>query len=48
MAFMDRGGTEQASRKIIRDSMNAPLLTREHELQLARAWRNDGDEAALH
>ena len=48
MAFMDRGGTEQANRKIIRDSMNAPLLTREHELQLARAWRNDGDEAALH
>lgn len=48
MAFMDRGGAEQASRKIIRDSMNAPLLTREHELQLARAWRNDGDEAALH
>jgi len=48
MAFMDRGSTEQASRKIIRDSMNAPLLTREHELQLARAWRNDGDEAALH
>jgi RNA polymerase sigma-32 factor len=48
MAFMDRGGTEQADRKIIRDSMNAPLLTREHELQLARAWRNDGDEEALH
>jgi RNA polymerase sigma-32 factor len=48
MAFIDRGGAEQASRKIIRDSMNAPLLTREHELQLARAWRNDGDEAALH
>ncbi len=48
MAFMDRGSTEQANRKIIRNSMNAPLLTREHELQLARAWRNDGDEAALH
>jgi RNA polymerase sigma-32 factor len=48
MAFMDRGGTEQANRKIIRDSMNAPLLTREHELQLARAWRNDGDEESLH
>jgi RNA polymerase sigma-32 factor len=48
MAFMDRGGSEQANRKIIRDSMNAPLLTREHELQLARAWRNDGDEEALH
>ncbi len=48
MAFIDRGGSEQANRKIIRDSMNAPLLTREHELQLARAWRNDGDEEALH
>lgn len=48
MAFMDRGSAEQASRKLIRESMNAPLLTREHELELARAWRNDGDEAALH
>ncbi len=48
MAFADRGTTEQANRKIIRDSMNAPLLSREHELDLARAWRNEGDEAALH
>ncbi|MEZ5862663.1 MAG: RNA polymerase factor sigma-32 [Geminicoccaceae bacterium] len=48
MAFADRGTTEQANRKIIRDSMNTPLLSREHELDLARAWRNDGDEAALH
>lgn len=48
MAFADRGTTEQANRKIIRDSMNTPLLSREHELELARAWRNEGDEAALH
>ena len=48
MAFAERGTTEQADRKIIRDSMNAPLLSREHELELARAWRNEGDEAALH
>lgn len=48
MAFAERGTTEQANRKIIRDSMNTPLLTREHELHLARAWRNDGDEVALH
>ncbi len=48
MPFADRGTTEQANRKIIRDSMNTPLLSREHELELARAWRNEGDEAALH
>ncbi len=48
MAFAERGTTEQANRKLIRESMNAPLLSREHELELARAWRNEGDEAALH
>ncbi|HRY26283.1 MAG: RNA polymerase factor sigma-32 [Geminicoccaceae bacterium] len=48
MAFAERGTTEQANRKIIRDSMNTPLLSREHELELARAWRNEGDEVALH
>ena len=28
--------------------MTAPLLTRDHELDLARRWRNQGDERALH
>jgi len=44
----DRTESEQASRRLIRDSMSAPLLSREHELDLARAWRDEGDEKALH
>ena len=40
--------SQRANRRFIRDSMNAPLLTREHELDLARRWRDSGDEAALH
>ncbi len=28
--------------------MNIPLLEREHEQSLARRWREDGDEKALH
>ena len=32
----------------IRNSMSEPMLEKEHELSLARRWRNDGDEKALH
>lgn len=32
----------------IRDSMALPLLTREHEHELALAWKERGDEKALH
>ena len=39
---------ERANRRLIRDSMNAPLLTRQHELDLARRWRYQNDERALH
>ena len=48
MAFVDTPETQRANRRFIRESMNAPLLTREHELHLARRWRDQGDEAALH
>jgi RNA polymerase sigma-32 factor len=40
--------SQRASRRFIRESMSAPLLTREHELDLARRWRDEGDEKALH
>lgn len=48
MAQTGFAGLDTADRKLVRESMNAPLLTREHELQLARAWRYEDDEAALH
>ena len=31
-----------------RAAMQAPFLERDHELELARQWRRDGDERALH
>ncbi len=48
MAYLDTPDSQRANRKFIRQAMNAPLLTREHELHLARRWRNDDDEEALH
>jgi len=48
MAARSPSGLEAADRKLIRQAMNAPLLSREHELALARAWRDDEDEEALH
>lgn len=34
--------------RLVRSAMSVPMLTRERELQLARAWRDDENEAALH
>jgi RNA polymerase sigma-32 factor len=34
--------------RLIRSSMSTPLLTRERELSLAKAWRDEEDELALH
>ncbi|HET6469250.1 MAG TPA: RNA polymerase factor sigma-32 [Geminicoccaceae bacterium] len=48
MAISETADTQRANRNFIRESMNAPLLTREHELSLARRWRNHGDQNALH
>jgi RNA polymerase sigma-32 factor len=48
MALSDTIDAQRANRRLIRESMNAPLLSRDHELDLARRWRNDGDEQALH
>jgi RNA polymerase sigma-32 factor len=35
-------------RRFLKQAMGAPLLEREEEAALASAWRDDGDEAALH
>lgn len=48
MAHIDDPQTQKANLSYIRNSMNEPLLEKEHELDLARRWRNDGDEKALH
>jgi len=48
MAFVDTPETLKANRRFIRTAMKAPVLEAEHELELARAWREDGDEKALH
>lgn len=37
-----------ADRKFVRKAMKAPLLEQEHELDLARRWRDNSDERALH
>ena len=37
-----------ADRRFLKRAMDSPLLEREEELELARRWRDDGDEAALH
>ena len=48
MGFMDTPSPERADRQFIRESMSTALLSRERELNLARAWRDEGNEAALH
>jgi RNA polymerase sigma-32 factor len=48
MAHIDDPSTQRANLAFIRSSMEAPLLTRDHEFYLARRWREQMDEAALH
>ncbi len=48
MAAYEPTDTQRAHRRLIRESMNAPLLTREYEHELAVRWRENNDEEALH
>jgi len=48
MAMAAASRATWTGRDLIRRAMNAPLLTREREFALARAWRDEADEAALH
>ena len=48
MAYADTVRTHKANRDYIDRSMNAAFLTREGEQDLARRWRDNRDEAALH
>lgn len=47
MAHIDDTQTRCANLDFIRAAMRTPLLSREHELELARRWREKGDDAAL-
>lgn len=48
MSYIDDPQTQKANMDYIRTAMNEPLLEKEHELDLARKWRDDRDEKALH
>ncbi|HQX27826.1 MAG TPA: RNA polymerase factor sigma-32 [Alphaproteobacteria bacterium] len=48
MAHIDDPHTQRANLDYIRTSMNEPMLERDHELDLARRWKNNRDEKALH
>ena len=48
MAYIDDPETQRANLAYIKTSMKAPMLEKEHELNLARRWRDDKDERALH
>ncbi len=48
MAHIDDPQTQKANLAYIKASMDAPLLEKEHEFDLARRWRDDKDEKALH
>ena len=48
MAHIDDPATQRANLAFIRTSMQAPLLSRDHEFELARRWRERDDETALH
>ena len=48
MTHKDDPQTMKANLDYIQTSMNEPLLDKEHELELARRWRDEGNEKALH
>jgi RNA polymerase sigma-32 factor len=48
MAHIDDPETQRANLTFIKASMREPLLSRDHEFDLARSWREEGDETALH
>ncbi len=48
MAYSDDTQTRKSNLDYIRTAMNEPMLEKEHELDLARRWKDNQDEAALH
>ncbi len=48
MAYVDDPATKRANLDFIKASMKERLLERDEEFELARRWREEEDEAALH
>jgi RNA polymerase sigma-32 factor len=48
MSMIDTMSAQRADRRFVQGAMAAPMLAREHELELARRWRENNDQAALH
>jgi len=48
MAYVDDPETQRANLSYIRASMREPMLSRDEEQLLARRWRDEDDEVALH
>ena len=48
MAYSDDTQTRKSNLDYIRSAMNEPMLEKEHELDLARRWKEEEDEKALH
>lgn len=48
MAHMDTPETQRANRRYMKRAMTVPLLEEQHEFELARRWKDEGDEHALH
>jgi len=46
--MIDTAQAQQSNRRYIRRVMQAPLLTREREIDLVKRWRDASDEHALH
>jgi len=47
MGYFAQNTPDKSDRRFISQSMKAPMLEKEEELELGRAWRDSGDRAAL-
>jgi RNA polymerase sigma-32 factor len=48
MPLVETADLQRGSRRFVKEAMKAPLLEQAHELDLARRWRDEGSEKALH
>lgn len=48
MALSETSELQRGAQRFLRAAMKKPMLAAEHERELARAWRDDHDEHALH
>jgi RNA polymerase sigma-32 factor len=48
MPIAETAELQRGSRRFVKEAMRAPLLEQDHEQNLARRWRDHGDEHALH